>query len=226
MAITTGTYAGKPGAPSTGDIHFLTDSFYNLLYYNGASWDHFRNGKLLTPPNDAAFSWHNQGTASVDSTNGGAHLKVPAVTPQQIRGRIVAAPGTPYVITAAMLPTLPGVDVHGFGLFWLKSSDGKMVTLRVVGLTYGGAMSVTKEGVAHYVSLRSDILVSSPLIFLRIEDDGTNRKCHFSGDGINFAQIHSVSRTDYLTADYVGWCGIMSAATLDLGVTLIHWKQT
>ena len=226
MATTTGTYASKPGAPSTGDIHFLTDSFYNVLYYNGASWDHFKDGKLLTPPNDAAFSWHNQGDASVDSTNGGVHLNVPAVTPQEIRGRIIAAPSTPYVITAAMLPTIPGSNYHGCALFWLQSADGKIVTLRLFGQAGGSVMSVTKEGVAHYVSLRSDILMSSPLLFLRIEDDGTNRKCHFSGDGINFVQIHSVSRTDYLTADYLGWCGIMDAATLDLGVTLIHWKQT
>ena len=226
MAITTGTYAGKPGAPSTGDIHFLTDSFYNLLYYNGASWDHFKHGKLLTPPDDDAFSWHNQGNASVSTANGGVHLNVPAVTPQQIRGRIIAAPSTPYVITAAMLPTIPGSDYHGYALFWLQSSDSKIVTFRLLALGGGSAMSVTKEGVAHYVSLRSDILMSSPLIFLRIEDDGTNRKCHFSGDGVNFVQIHSVSRIDYLTADYVGWCGIMVHATLDLGVTLIHWKQT
>ena len=42
-------------------------------------------------------------------------------------------------------------------------------------------------------------------VWLQITDDGTNRKCLASNDGINYAQIHSIGRTDYLTADEVGF---------------------
>lgn len=69
----------------------------------------------------------------------------------------------------------------------------------------------------------SGVLVSSPLIFWRLEDDGTNRKYHFSGDGKNFVQVYSEGRTTFMTADEIGWCA--NPHSQDIKATLIHWKE-
>lgn len=114
MAITTGTYANIPGSPSSGDLHFLTDSFYNAVYYNGnnspASWDHLLHGKLLTTP--PSFAWVNQGGSdTVSTTNGGEALYAPSNGgAHNCRIRKRSAPSTPYVIECAFLPTLKGAD--------------------------------------------------------------------------------------------------------------------
>ena len=226
MAITTGTYAGKPGAPSSGDIHFLTDSFYDLLYYNGASWDHLRHGKLLTLP--PSFAWINQGTASVSTTNGGETLTDAAgASAHQCRIRKTAAPSTPYTVTMAYLPTLRGANYLFGGALFRESSSGKLRSLHL-GFNAAGVIEVyawnsPTAPVTQLAVFRSEVLFSSPLIFWRLEDDGTNRKFHFSGDGINFIQLYSEGRTTGMTANEVGW--FIDPYSQAQTATLIHWKE-
>ena len=63
-------------------------------------------------------------------------------------------------------------------------------------------------------------------MFLKIEDDGSNRKCHFSADGYNFIEIHSVGNTDYLTADEVLFFANSQNATYPAGITILSWKES
>lgn len=226
MAITKGTYAAIPGSPSSGDLHFLTDSFWNAVYYNGSSWDHFLHGKLLiTPP---SFSWVNQGAASVSTTNGGESLIcASAGGAHQVRIRKRAAPSTPYTVTLAYLPTVKGINYSFCGALFRESSTGKLRTLHL-GFNANPIIEVynwTNETTpsAQLAVIRCDILISSPLVFWRIQDDGTNRKYHFSGDGINFVQIYTEGRTVDMTADEVGW--FIDPYNQDQAATLIHWKE-
>ena len=231
MAITTGLYSAIPGSPSSGDLYFPTDSFYDVLFYNGgnspASWDHHANGKLLTTP--PSFSWINQGGASVSSTNGGETMVAPtAGGAHQARIRKKAAPSTPYTVTMACLPTNRGTNSSfGPGPLFRESSSGKLRTLylafNTVGLLDATKWTSPTAPVSALFTTRSESLVSSPLIFFRLEDDGTNRKYHFSGDGINFVQLYSEGRTVDMTADEIGW--FLDPYSQEQKATLIHWKE-
>jgi hypothetical protein len=46
-----------------------------------------------------------------------------------------------------------------------------------------------------------------------------------STDGQNFKVIHTVGRTDFLTADQVGFFVNDQSNTIAAGMTLLSWKQ-
>jgi hypothetical protein len=63
------------------------------------------------------------------------------------------------------------------------------------------------------------------MLWLRLEDDGTNRKAHYSIDGQVFRLLHSVGRTDYLTADEIGFCWEGNHASATFNGRLLSWKE-
>jgi len=60
---------------------------------------------------------------------------------------------------------------------------------------------------------------------LRIADDGVNRICTFSPDGITFAPFTSVGRTDFLTANAVIFFGTTVDTVSGGIINVLHWKQ-
>jgi len=62
---------------------------------------------------------------------------------------------------------------------------------------------------------------------MRIADNNTNRICSVSADGQNWIEVHSVGRTDFLTADQVGFMiRPTNSATPNIGtgVSVLSWK--
>lgn len=230
MAISSGTYASIPGAPASGDLYLLTDSFYTALYYNGASWDHFIHGKKVTPPSSGDFSWVNQGTATISTTNGGIHMDAPvAGASTNNRLLVKAAPSTPYTVTAALITTMIGANYFNAGLCFRESASGKFVTAILAYSSFGTIMcnkyNSATSGAGDYVKLYAEQIAGAQLLWLRIQDDGTNRKSYYSCDGINFIQYHSVGRADFITANQVGWLLATNNATYGVKTTLVHWLE-
>jgi hypothetical protein len=60
---------------------------------------------------------------------------------------------------------------------------------------------------------------------MRIADTGTSRICSWSADGQNWHDLHSIGRTDFLTADEVGFYVNSQSATYPAACTLISWAQ-
>jgi hypothetical protein len=66
----------------------------------------------------------------------------------------------------------------------------------------------------------------APVYWIRIADNGTNRIISWSVNGLHFTQVHSVSRTDFITADEVGFFISDSADNKhDPGLTLLSWAE-
>lgn len=186
-----------------------------------------------TPPVDGDFAWINQGGASITATTvqgaAGLFLIAPANAAENIRLRKKAAPATPYSITAAILTRLPGAVNNNdhCGIAFRQSSDGKLAlwcmtptqTLRSFKYTSPTVFSAT------YSTSITFMRESQALIWLRITDDGTNRICSVSSDGKNFQVIHSVGRTDFLTADEVGFYCNSKNNLGDVGATLLSWEE-
>lgn len=183
----------------------------------------------VTVPVDGDFAWINQGGASVDTTNGGIYLLAPATAGVSWRIRKkTPAFSTPYTVTALfMLPPRAGNFVHS-ALIFRQSSDGKIVTNS---MQYNGGM---KFGVHKYTDAThfsatyassSDFANPGNLLWLQISDDGVNRISRLSGDGVHFITIHTIGRTDFLTADEVGFACMTEGGTWDYGVTLLSWNE-
>jgi len=180
-----------------------------------------------TKPVVADFAWINQGTATGVDDADGIYLHAPATgAVHDIHILKKSAPSTPYTITAFFAPNVLGVNYHSVGLCWRQSSDGKLVTLNYYFNTNPSiaVYKFTDESTysAAYLTLS---VWKEQLAFFRIEDDGTDRTCYVSMDGVNFIEIHTIGRTDFLTADEVGFFVNPINATYPCGMKLYHWLE-
>jgi hypothetical protein len=117
------------------------------------------------------------------------------------------------------------VDFAATGIGWRQSADGKIVffTANSKEMNLGVAKwSSPTAWAATYMTF--ELKGWRGLLWLRITDDNTNRKCWLSVDKYHWVEIHSVGRTDYITADQV--CFIVNAgqATYDNTATLVSWE--
>lgn len=224
--ILTGTFASIPAASNAGQLYLPSDGFC-VYRDSGSAWVPW--GPLFpnVAPDDGDFSWVNQGGASVDTTYGGIHLIAPAGAGINLRVRVKSIPSVPYVVTALVLVASHNNFWGRLGLVFRQSSDGKIQTLNVGTnaievLKYTDATTYS----ANYAA-RTIVPNKAPqLLWLRLEDDNTDRKCYWSTNGQNWHTVHSVGRTDFLTADQVGFYANAENATYPAHITLLSWEET
>ena len=229
-SITFGTRASLPGTvPASGSLYVCTDSPYQYLS-DGTAWQAYMFGFHVTEPILSNFTWANQGGATADTTFGGIYLSAPAVSGDNIRLLFIAAPSTPYTITAAFLYNM--VAPPGYG--GLSFYDGTKFATALMAISSGPppfpivtASKFTNATTfsASYVNSPL-IFMNGPLFWLRVTDNGTNRITSFSVDGQHFMQLNTIGRTDFLTATDVGFCLSSDSSTWPANLWLVSWKQT
>lgn len=223
-----GTYAQMAALTDmkSGDVFYFdgSDTAYERAVYNGSSWNHYlANGYKATLPVVGDYSWTNQGTSTAVASGGAVLFTVPAAA-ANMRVLTKAAPSTPYTITAVVANHYPwnGGDVS-IGPAWRQSSDGKLVVARFFGTSHAlqkwnSATSFNSNYVA-----QTTINVRPTYFWMRIVDNGTNRIFSVSFNGPVWTQLHSVGRTDFLTADEVGF----TAHGGDVAqYQLLSWEQS
>jgi hypothetical protein len=226
-STTTAAQASRPAASNDGNVFFPSDGV-TIQRDTGSVWAPWGPIFPLTAPVDGDFAWVNQGGASVVSTFGGIFLRGPAGSSLNLRVRKKAAPSTPYVITVALKGTTGfHLDNQSFGLVFRNNGAGTIVTYLLTFGTPGCAMAVSKWNSetsfsANYVARN----ITDVPLFLRIADNGTNRISSLSHDGQNFIDFHTVGRTDFLTADEVGFFVEERTNAYDVGLTVLSWKET
>jgi hypothetical protein len=220
-------YATPPSNPANGDLWLPSDSVYALRYSSTvAAWQPWGPIQPLTLPNDATFSWTNQGGATVTTSTGSTILQAPKGSTESLRLRTKSKTGV-YTITARVRVAMAGAATNNdhCGLCWRESSSGKVV---VVGLTPQRILGVYKYTnattfSASYVNYSIGPYFDSFLI--RLLDDGSNRIVQVSMVTDVWLAVHSVSRTDFLTADQVGYYA-NSRNNADLvSVELLSWLE-
>ena len=124
---------------------------------------------------------------------------------------VKSTPSTPFSVVYHMINYGTPTAYQGYGPCWRQSSDGKISSYTIY--TAGGLGVVnflrtckwTNE-TTYSASYTTDLY--DPLYdpqWFKLEDNGTNRIFYMSTDGINWVQYHSIGRTDYLTANQVGF---------------------
>lgn len=224
----TGTDAAK-SASQDGNLYFPNNGF-QIYRDTGAAFAGWGPAYPFTAPVDGDFAWINQGSASVVTTNGGiALLGVATAGATNLRIRKKAAPSTPYTITLGFNPNVYPGDFTGCGLLFRQSSDGKVACVRMVHVAANAGFNIHTTKFTDASNFSADY--NGPLrwpighfLFLQISDDGTNRISRVSNDGVNFVQVHSVGRTDFLTANEVGFF-VDTNGSFAANMTVLHWKQ-
>jgi len=195
-----------------GDIFLPTDGF-NIQRSDGTNWSGWGPVFPLTDPTLQSLAWVNQGGASVDTSRGSLILTAPAASGLNQRIYKRSAPSTPYTLTVGFMLTwgIISGDPQA-GLCFRESGSGKLHTWHIqndgtVDYAISQKQNSPTSWSANYSTLTGFQRCGAgrgPIIWLKIQDNGTNRICSYSADGVNWIDFHSVGRTDFITADEIG----------------------
>jgi len=160
---------------------------------------------VLTPLNQSAWSWLNQGSAVVNQASNLVRLTAPTDAGENIRSRIVIAPSAPYTVTALVYPgPLRTGATTQIGLCFYESSSGKIVAFGVDSnvASATNTVNVRKNTSTTVNSANTNLgaLSSISAYWLRITDNGTNLIYLVSFDGgINYETVLSETRGTFFT---------------------------
>lgn len=185
--------------------------------------------KLTPPPGLSDWTVFNQGSTTIEDYRGNIRLAFPANTALGIRGIRRDAPSTPYKITAGLRWMPSSQDGSHVCLGWRDSIGGKLAVIRcrraatptINSSKYTSETAFSADYANHAVSW----VTGQPLVWLQIEDDGTNRKVRYSNDGINFITLHSVGRSDFLTGDQIVFGLDSSGGAAECYAVLQHYEE-
>ncbi len=249
IANTQGTFASLPATCATSDLYWMTDSAYVARCSATNTWSYFITGYgQVTPPPSTSWSWDNQASATIDSTNGYEYLSTPKSGATNSTWRYRTAPATPYTLTALFRvdrggapPGVSGTLLNsGVELVMRQSTTGKAVTFRV-----GATASVTSLASDKWTSTTSfsatytdynggggnlydGVGSAHNLFWLRMADNGTNIIWSWSVDGQHWKTFDTQLRGNFLTVsggvtgpDQIGFGSYTSGNANE--IALISW---
>jgi hypothetical protein len=215
-----GVFASQPAAGVAGRQYNCTDAPFRYVD-TGSAWQKFFGTYPLVTPSNAGFSWDNQDGAVLATSYD--MLNISNGNNGSISWRYATAPSTPYTIAAAFLPNFNPRNSCYYALGFRATSgkfvafyinlEGTQLTLNVGEWTNSTTFSTAVVNAVPFYT-------NTGLVFLQIEDDGTNFTFSVSTDGVNFAQVYQASRTAWLTPAQVCWGFQGDSAS---SVSLIHW---
>ena len=228
--VTVGGYLTEPGAGESGRLYLPSDNVV-AGHDNGSTWDRFGPLMSFTEPDLTAFTAINQGSATATQEGAIVYAEAPPSGTANVRAWVKSAPATPYKITLAFLPLLWPANNSNCGILFRDSATGKIVAFRIVfssdaiNLDNSKFTNATSFSAAYGTSGGS-FMMSGPCMWLRIQDNGTNRLSDFSVDGVHWRTWHTIGRTDFLTADQVGFYVASDQAVNSVGMTILNWNES
>ncbi|XEG74012.1 DUF2793 domain-containing protein [Pseudomonas sp. abacavir_1] len=221
-----------PAASTAGNVALLTDK--NLLVFDsGAAWLPWGPIAKLTKPPTSGWSWVNQGSSAIASSDfdqvltGGA-----AGSGANLVARVRSAPATPYTITVFVQALMAQKAFQSYGLCFRNGTSGALHVFDVIasdlGLTTVSIRSTKFNSATSFNADYTTMKLPQKVNWMRISDNGTSRICSISEDGVNWLAIHTIGRTDFITADQVGFLvGVENSGTPNLAPILrvLSWEQ-
>jgi hypothetical protein len=205
--VLTGTVAGMPAAGAAGRLYFPTNGYY-VFEDTGSVWAPYGPIYPMTLPIDANFSWVLQTGGATSFTTNGA-LTISVGNGHGIK--TMPIPSAPYTFSACIsLTTFPSSSSSAFGLYLYNSGTQNASTFYFVSTNTSSFLQADKQ--TSQVSFNSSYASISPLYihplpinWLQIKDNGTTRFYNYSTDGFNWVTLFSVSNTDWLTPNEIGF---------------------
>ena len=212
-ATSSTAFGSEPGSPASGDLDLYTNAL-QIGRYSGSAWVPWRSTPLIDP-SLTSWSWINQGTATVSTTNGGIYLFDGTQGTDHIAIREFASPGGNFTRTFGFMAYASQQGASDqFGVCFRESSSGKLVTMGMV----TSSLFIAKWNSPTSFSANYSATIGAPtgwlgafqnpqyLVYFRLGDDGsTNRTFSVSLDGVHFLTLLSQTRTDFMTPDQLGF---------------------
>ncbi len=164
----------------------------------------------LYPPSLLDFQWVHQSACQAVQTESGIYVMAPGSgysNLNQIHCLVQAAPPPPYRLTAGLFFSGTTKAALHYGLVFRQASNGSIHEFLSENFVLGSYKWTS--AVQFSASYRQSAIESgSGFAWMQISDDGTNRNCYIMADGQttdNRLLFHSVGRTDFITADQIGF---------------------
>lgn len=218
----TAAHASRPAASQDGNL-FLPSDAYAIERDTGAGYAPW--GPLFpftAAPSDTGFSWVNQTGASIDTTKGALVLTGSASgAAANLQCRVKTAPATPWTVTAFITPLCSSKNFNSYGLLFRASGSG---AIHVFDWMAASLRSSKYTNATTFSADYQSLVFNNQPRWMRIQDTGVNRVCSLSPDGQHWLQVHSIGRTDFLTADQYGFfCSSENSATPNVApIVTIH----
>jgi hypothetical protein len=163
-----------------------------------------------TVPVSSNFTWVNQGSASVtDIADVGMHMNLTYTLSESLRCLVQTMPATPFTVEVIFQSTQTRVNFNHCGLVIRDSSGGRCVTLGtgnnsgLFATTHRYTTTTSYSADGHFFAHQA---IATPLVGVRLSDNGTNQQAYISFDGLAWVTAGSaVSRTAWVAApDQIG----------------------
>lgn len=247
------TSTGSPSIATSSDVVGLFSTCSGTQYLGADGACHTAGGGGYTPfanftaPSSTGFAWQNQGTSSVNLSSGILTMTATGSGGDNVHFYGTSTLATPYSVIAALIPQTQGMlsgsstgQVDGF-TSGIAISDGTKYE------TFGIARQAS--AVTNFVPIfqinqfsnattfsatiwSNTAYTLSPVIWVRIKDDGTNRTFSFSQDPTNqgWTILKSETSSTFITATKAGYyidiySGSMSSITVN-GDVFASFAQT
>jgi len=180
----------------------------------------------FTDPSLPSYSWVNQGTATITSSNGAQILYSPdSAGAVAIHAREITPPAAPYTLTVAMLASQLSVNYYRTGIGFRESGTGKLTTINA---TVGNLAIDYWTNPTTYSSTPLNISCTwcaGGVVWYRIQNTGSALKYYLSKDSFNYVEIYSTALTSHFTTapDRIFFFVNPNAATYGVGVTVLSW---
>ena len=233
--ITASGVASLPSAGTAGRLYLTTDDDY-IYQDNGSAWTAFGPVfKLTPPPAVASFTWVNQdGATATQSTNGSIVIAKTSTSAGNNASYLflTSSPVAPYTLTCYIRGVCnPNVQNPNIVLAFRDSGTGKLHNYGLNADTTKGPFLFSNT-FSNPTTFNAQYLnnlfgqVSFNGLWLRIADDNTNRISSLSNDGVTFFAAHTVTRTDYFTANQIGFGVNPSGTSAFASIQMLSWKVT
>jgi hypothetical protein len=229
--ILTGTYASLPAAGTAGRRYKCIDAVYDLID-NGSSWQAFAHGFSCVIPTPVSFSSVNFSGCTLDSSHGPM-----VITNNNVNNstghclQVKSIPSAPYTATFGLSILVGGNDSF-LGVSLRESGTGKLVSAGLLNsngfliATYNSVTSFAGTYIASGGGGASQAALKLPIVWFRWQDNNSNRLFFYSIDGQNWTQVFSVSRTDFITPDQIGFFCWNISDTIPIQIALYSYQET
>jgi len=204
-AKTHDTYATIAAlTPAEGDEGYPTDApGYSAVCFSAGTWTWFYEGTAIEIPPSAGW------TAMNAAVTASAAQRVVVVQngSDEYEGEYRACPSVPYA--SGVIFGFRWGGIGAFGVGFRQSSDGKLAAMvrNTENQWICAKYTNRTTWAANYFVANTES--ESGKFWVKVIDNNTNRIIQLSYDRINWTQVHSVGRTDHLTADQI-WYGCTS----------------
>lgn len=189
----------------------------------------------VTPLDQAAWNWFNQGSASVVQANGLVYLITPSAGGTNIRGRLQGSyPTPPFTLTVGILPFFQEAgSISNLNILGIAISDGtKFKVLVAANFNFNTTNAPSAIWVGKYntfsaaVSATVAVWQLRTIVWLRVVDDGVDQFFYFSMDKVNWILLLQEARTTHLTPSDIGIVVTNQSGSFDSGGDIVSWELT